>query len=180
METLTLDQLKYPVGKFSFNASADDKEVSQWISDIEKLPALLRNALIGLNDQQLDTPYRPDGWTLRQVVHHLADSHMNAYMRIKLALTEDKPAIKPYLEKAWAEMEDGKNLSPEVSLAILDALHARFVHMLKKINPSDYGRSVFHPESKREMSVKFLMNLYAWHGKHHTAHITSLRERNKW
>ena len=180
METLELEKLKYPVGKFSLNAAADEKEVKQWISDIEQLPALLRKAVNGLNDQQLDTPYRPDGWTVRQVVHHLADSHMNAYIRFKHALTEDKPAIKPYLEKLWAEMDDSKNLSAEVSLAIVDALHVRFVYMLKKITPVDHSKSVFHPESKREMSVKFLMNLYSWHGKHHTAHITSLRERNKW
>lgn len=180
METLTLDQLKYPIGKFSFNASADEKEIKQWISEIERLPSLLRNAVKGLNDSQLDTPYRPEGWTVRQVVHHLADSHMNAYTRFKLALTEDHPTIKPYDEKLWAEMDDAKNIPVEVSLAILDALHVRFVHMLKKITPADHSKSVFHPESKREMSVKFLMNLYAWHGKHHTAHIMELRQRNKW
>ena len=180
METLTLDQLKYPIGKFSFNASADEKEIKQWISEIERLPSLLRNAVKGLNDSQLDTPYRPEGWTVRQVVHHLADSHMNAYTRFKLALTEDHPTIKPYDEKLWAEMDDAKNIPVEASLAILDALHVRFVHMLKKITPADHSKSVFHPESKREMSVKFLMNLYAWHGKHHTAHITELRKRNNW
>ena len=180
METLTLDQLKYPIGKFSFNANADDKEVKQWISEIEKLPAQLRIAVKGLNDAQLDTPYRDGGWTLRQVVHHLADSHMNAYTRIKLALTEDHPTIKPYSEKLWAEMDDAKKLPVEVSIAILEPLHARWVQMLRKISGDQLSRSVFHPESKREMSVKFLMNLYAWHGKHHTAHVTELRKRSDW
>ena len=180
MEVLELEQLKYPVGKFSFNAAADEKEVKQWISDIEQLPALLRKAVNGLNDQQLDTPYRPDGWTVRQVVHHLADSHMNAYIRFKLALTEDKPAIKPYLEKLWAEMDDSLKLPIDISLSILDPLHTRMVYVLKQVSGGQFERLVFHPESKREMSVKFLLNLYSWHGKHHTAHITSLRERNKW
>ncbi len=180
METLTLDQLKYPTGKFSFNANADEKEIKQWIALMEEHPSQLRKAVKGLNDSQLDTPYRDGGWTVRQVVHHLADSHMNAYTRFKLALTEDHPTIKPYDEKLWAEMDDAKNLPVEISLSILDALHSRMVHMLKKISPSDYSKSVFHPESKREMSVKFLMNLYSWHGKHHAAQITFLRERSNW
>ena len=174
------DQLRYPIGKFSFNANADEKEIKQWITEIEQLPAQLRKAVKGLSDSQIDTPYRDGGWTVRQVVHHLADSHLNAYCRIKLALTEDHPTIKPYEEKLWAEMDDAKNLPVEVSLSILDALHSRWVYGLKKTSAADLNKSVFHPESKREMSVKFLMNLYSWHGKHHTAHIGSLRERMKW
>ena len=175
-----LDQLRYPIGKFSFNENADEKAVKQWIAAIEQHPSQLRSAVKGLNDTQLNTPYRDGGWTLRQVVHHLADSHLNAYCRVKLALTEDHPTIKPYEEKSWAEMDDAKNLPVEVSLSILEALHKRWAYMLNKIDSKDYEKSVFHPESKREMSVKFLINLYSWHGKHHTAHITSLRERKKW
>ena len=176
METLTLDQLKYPIGKFSFNANAEEKEIQQWILDIEQLPFLLREAVKGLSDPQLDTPYRDGGWTGRQVVHHLADSHMNAYIRIKLALTEEKPIIKPYEEKLWAEMDDAKNIPIDISLSILEPLHIRWVWMLKKISGSELDRTVFHPESKREMSVKFLIALYAWHGKHHTPHVTELKK----
>jgi hypothetical protein len=180
METISLDQLRYPVGKFAFNANADEKEIQKWISEIEKLPSQIRDAVKGLNDAQLNTAYRPDGWTVRQVVHHVADSHMNAYMRFKLALTENKPTIKPYEEKLWAEMEDSKDLSPEISLSLLDSLHTRWVYILKKLSAADLDKSVFHPESKREMSVKFLLALYAWHSKHHVAHITELRKRMKW
>jgi hypothetical protein len=180
MQTLTLDQFCYPVGKFAFKADADEKEIKQWISEIEQMPVHLKNAVKGLNDSQLNTPYRDGGWTVRQVVHHLADSHMNAYMRIKLALTENKPTIKPYLEKAWAEMDDSLDLPIELSISLLESLHARWVYMLKKILGNQFDRTVFHPESKREMSVKFLIALYAWHSRHHVAHITELRRRMKW
>lgn len=180
METLALDQLRYPIGKFSFNATADAKEISTCIAAIEQLPTQLKMAVKGLNDAQLNTPYRDGGWTVRQVVHHLADSHMNAYIRFKLALTEDNPTIKPYLEKLWAEMEDSTKLPIDVSIAILEPLHERMVHVLKAIKGPQLERTVYHPESKREMSVRFLIALYAWHGKHHVSHITSLRERNNW
>ena len=180
METISLDQLRYPIGKFSFNSTADEKEIKQWISEVEKLPSRIRNAVKGLNEEQLNTTYRDGGWTVKQVVHHLADSHINAYVRIKLALTENNPTIKPYEEKLWAEMDDAKNLPVEISLSLLDALHARCVYMLKKLSVDDFNKTIYHPESKREMSVKFLVSLYAWHGRHHCAHITFLRERNKW
>ena len=180
METLTLDQLRYPAGKFAFIADADAKEIRQWISEIETLAFNLKNAVKGLNDSQLNTPYRDGGWTVRQVVHHLADSHMNAYIRFKLALTEDNPTIKPYQEKLWAEMEDGKNLPIDISISILEPLHIRWVHVLKTIKGNEFDRTVFHPESKREMSVKFLISLYAWHSRHHVAHIRELRKRNSW
>ena len=180
METISLDQLRYPVGKFSFNTNADEEGILRWISEIEKLPAQLRNAVEGLNDTQLNTPYRDGGWTIRQVVHHLADSHMNAYIRIKLALTENNPTIKPYEENLWAEMDDAKNLPIEISLAILEPLHARWVYMLKKLSAEDFTKTVFHPESKRKMSVKFLIALYAWHSRHHCAHITELKKRMNW
>lgn len=180
METLALDQLRYPVGKFTFNATGGEQEIKRCIADIEQLPAQLRKAVNGLSEQQFDTPYRDGGWTVRQVVHHLADSHMNAFIRIKLALTEEHPSIKPYLEASWAELEDAKNLPAEISLSLLEPLHMRWVHMLKRITPADRERTVFHPESKRDMSVHFLIQLYSWHSRHHTAHITSLRKRKGW
>ncbi len=180
MTETELETLRYPIGKFSFNAEAGKKEIKQWIADIEELPSHLRKAVVGLNDKQLDTPYREGGWTVRQVVHHLADSHINAYIRIKFALTEEHPTIKPYKEEKWAELDDAKNLPVEVSLSLLESLHERWVYMLRKIAPVDYERTVFHPDSKRDMSIKFLMNLYSWHSKNHTAHITSLRKRMKW
>ena len=180
METISIDQLRYPTGKFSFNSTAGEKEVKQCIEAIEQHPSLLRKAVKGLNDAQLDTPYRDGGWTVRQVVHHLADSHMNAYTRFKLALTEEHPSIKPYDENAWANLDDAKHLSVEISLSLLEPLHIRWAHMLKRIQLADYSKTVFHPESKRDMSVLFLFQLYAWHGKHHTAHITSLRQRQGW
>jgi uncharacterized damage-inducible protein DinB len=180
MDTPELEKLRYPIGKFEFNSVAGNSEIKKWISDIEKLPPLLKKSLKGLDEKKLNTPYRQGGWTVKQVTHHLADSHINAYARIKLALTENQPTIKPYDETLWAELDDAKNLSIKVSLSLLDALHTRWVHTLKKLSDSDYERSVFHPGSKREMSIKFLIHLYSWHGKHHCAHITSLRKRNKW
>lgn len=180
MGNTSLDQLRYPIGKFVFNKDAGEKEIQQSISEIEKMPALLRNAVKGLNDAQLDTTYRDGGWTVRQVVHHLADSHLNAYIRFKLALTEDKPTIKPYLEKLWAEMDDSTKLPVEVSLSLLESLHERMTYILKNTSGDQSERSVYHPESKRDMSIKFLIGLYSWHGKHHTAHITELRKRTKW
>ena len=179
MEAAELEILRYPIGKFSFNANADEKEIAKKISEIEKLPSEISNAVKGLNDSQLDTTYRDGGWTVRQVVHHVADSHMNAFMRVKLALTENNPTIKPYDENSWAKLEDMK-LPVEVSLSIIAPVHVRFVHLLKKISHSDLSKTIFHPESKREMSIKFLIALYSWHGKHHTAHITELRKRMKW
>ena len=180
MQESDLEKLRYPIGKFEFHSAASSSEVKEWIKEIEQLPAVLKKSLKGLNEKQLNTPYREGGWTIRQVVHHIADSHMNAYIRFKLALTEDKPTIKPYLEKLWAEMDDSTNLPIEVSLSILEPLHVRMVYILKKIKGNEFDRTVYHPESKREMSIKFLMHLYSWHGNHHCAHITSLRKRNKW
>ena len=179
METTELEKLRYPTGKFSFNANADEQEIAKQISEIENLPSEISGAVKGLNDSQLDTTYRDGGWTVRQVVHHLADSHMNAFMRVKLALTENKPTIKPYDENEWAKLDDMK-LPVESSLSILYSLHVRWVYLLKKISLNDLNKTVYHPESKREMSVKFLIGLYSWHGKHHTAHITELRKRMKW
>ena len=140
----------------------------------------MRAAVKGLNDAQLATPYRPDGWTVRQVVHHVPDSHMNAYVRIKLALTEDVPTIKPYDEAKWAELPDGKSKLIEQSLALLDALHSRWVFLLRRLQPSDFKRTYHHPEWKTPMSLDDAIAMYAWHGRHHVGHITALREREKW
>jgi len=180
METILLDRLRYPIRKFSFSANADENKIRQWIADIENLPSQMRNAVKGLSETQLNTTYRDGGWTVKQVVHHVADSHINAYIRIKLALTEKKPTIKPYEEAEWAKLDDAKNLPVEISLSLLDALHARWVHALKKLSTDDFNKTVYHPESKKEMSVKYLVAMYAWHSSHHTAHITELRKRNKW
>jgi len=172
--------LRYPVGKFVRPKSLTPAERTSAIEAIAKTPAAMRAAVSGLTDAQLDTPYRPDGWSVRQVVHHVPDSHMNAYTRFKLALTEDVPTIKPYDEARWAELEDGKSKLVEHSLTLLDALHARWVFLLDRMKPSDFERKLNHPEWEAPLSLDAMLALYAWHGKHHVAHITSLRERSGW
>lgn len=180
MEDSQLEKLRYPIGRFTFNSAADEKEVKKWVRNIEKHPANLKKALKGLDEKKLNTPYRAGGWSVRQVVHHLADSHMNAFIRIKLALSENNPTIKPYPEAEWAEMDDAKKVPVKVSLTLLEALHHRWTVMNKKIKSADYGRTVFHPEKKREVTIKEFLELYSWHSMHHCAHITSLRKRMKW
>ena len=175
-----LEKLRYPIGKFSFINSYTPADVKKWIRDIEKCPAVLKKALKGLNEKKLNTPYRDGGWTVKQVVHHLADSHMNAYIRIKLALTANTPTINPYNESMWAEYDDAKKLSPSVSLSLIEALHHRWSIANKKIKPEELSKAVFHPEKKREVSIVEFLALYSWHCRHHCAHITSLRKRNKW
>lgn len=172
------DSLRYPIGKFSYDAAAGMKQINEWIADIERLPDQLVKAVIDLTEQQLNTPYREKGWTLRQVVHHLADSHLNALIRTKLLLTEDEPLIKPYDEKKWATLRDNE-LPAEVSLNILKGLHSRWVRILKFTGGEDWDRVLNHPENG-QMSLKRITALYAWHGKHHLAHITSLKERKNW
>ena len=149
------------------------------IIEIESAPANLRQAVKGLTDEQLDTPYRPEGWTVRQVVHHIPDSHINAYIRMKLALTEEEPTIGTYEEKDWAKLNDVFQTPVEVSLSLLESLHKRWIVLLKSLTEADCKRKLIHPESGQK-TVDWLIALYAWHGKHHTAHITSLRERMKW
>ncbi len=170
---------RFPIGKFSFPESVTPRERDQYIAEIAAAPAKLRAAVAGLTAQQLDTPYRDGGWTVRQVVHHVPESHMNAYIRFKLALTEDEPTIKPYEESAWAKLPDVADTPIETSLALLDALHDRWVRVLRGIDEAAWQRTFRHPEIG---IVRLDRNaaLYAWHGKHHTAHITSLRERMKW
>ena len=177
---MTAPDLRYPVGKFVRPNSLKPAERTIAIQAIAKTPAAMRAAVSGLTDAQLDTPYRPGGWSVRQVVHHVPDSHMNAYTRFKLALTEDVPTIKPYDEAKWAELEDGKSKLVEHSLTLLDALHARWVFLLERMKPSDFERKLNHPEWEAPLSLDAMLALYEWHGRHHVAHITSLRDRSGW
>ncbi|MGE5106966.1 MAG: YfiT family bacillithiol transferase [Sphingobacteriales bacterium] len=178
MSTETVD-LRYPIGNYE-SQPYSEKQKREWLNDLKYFPQLIENAVLNLNEGQLNTPYRSGGWTVHQLVHHVADSHMNAYMRFKLGLTEDNPTIKPYEEKLWAEMADTKNLPINISLTLLHALHARMYEIVSNISEKEFERTVVHPEHGRTMSLWFLLGMYAWHGKHHVAHITSLRERNNW
>ena len=170
---------RYPIGKFSFTGPTDETQRKQWIDDIAQAPGALRRAVKGLNPQQVETPYRDGGWTVRQVVHHVPESHMNAYIRFKLALTEDDPTIKPYMEDRWAKTEDVEATPLEVSMALLDSLHDRWVRLLRSLKPDDWQRSFRHPELGT-VSLERNLALYAWHGKHHVAHVTELRKRMGW
>jgi hypothetical protein len=174
-----MTDLRYPIGKFKFEGPTIPEQRDELLNQIEQTPNRLRAAVKGLSDQQLDTPYRPEGWTVRQVVHHVPDSHLNAYVRFKLALTEDEPTIKPYAEDRWARLADTQFTPVEVSLAMLDSLHDRWVRLLRSLQPEDWKRSFRHPELGL-VSLEKNLALYAWHGRHHVAHITSLRERNGW
>jgi uncharacterized damage-inducible protein DinB len=174
-----MPDLRYPVGKFERPASLSPEQRSAAIAAIAATPAKLRSAVRGLSDTQFDTPYRPGGWTVRQVVHHVPDSHSNAYTRFKLALTEDVPTIKPYDENAWAHLDDTRTTPIEISLTMVDALHDRWVRLLQSIPPGDFARKLNHPENGM-MNLDQLLALYAWHGDHHVGHITSLRSRNGW
>lgn len=177
---MELEKLKYPIGKFHFSDSATAQDITNWITDIETLPSKISVAVEGLSEEQLDTPYRPDGWTIRQVIHHLPDSHMNSYIRFKWTLTEDSPTIKAYDEVLWAEMEDGKSAPIAMSVQLLTALHARWTMMLKNLSESDLEKYFIHPETGKKLSLKLMVALYAWHSNHHLAHITSLKERMNW
>ncbi len=171
-------ELRYPIGKFQPSAPTEENR-KQFLAQIEETPTRLRAAVAGLSREQLDTPYRDGGWTVQQVVHHLADSHMNAYTRFKLALTEDEPTIKPYNETRWAELSDSRTTPAETSLALMDALHERWVNLLRGMSPADFSRKMKHPE-RGPMSLDDTLALYAWHGRHHVAHITGLRGRSGW
>jgi len=166
---------RYPIGTFTYSRPRR----AEWLDDIEQLPSKMRAAVEGLNDAQLDTPYRDGGWTVRQVVHHTADSHVNSYARFRLALTEDEPVIKPYEEQLWAELADAKSDPAEISLALLEALHTRWVRMLRSLEESQWRRAFIHPVGGRT-TLDFALGLYSWHGRHHTAHITELRRRMGW
>ena len=174
-----MDDLRYPVGKLSFDNDVTPGKRTAWIRQIAETPAAMRAAVRGLTEAQLDAPYRPDGWTVRQVVHHVPDSHMNAFVRFKLALTEDNPTIKPYNEAEWAKLADVRLTPADISLDILDALHRRWVLLLDSMQPEDFSRPLMHPENG-PMTLDRLLQMYAWHGRHHVAHITSLRQRENW
>jgi DinB superfamily len=171
--------LRYPVGKYRPPKQITAAERAEWLRELEELPANLKRAVAGLDDRQLDTPYRAGGWTIRQVVHHLPDSHLNSYSRFRFALTEDAPAIKSYDEAAWAELADAKTAPIEISLALLTALHARWITLLRSLGEADLKRTIRHPEWG-EINLEWMLGLYAWHSRHHVAHITSLREREGW
>ncbi len=174
------DDLRYPIGKFSYDGTMTDARRAECVARIAATPAGIRAAVAGLDDGQLDTPYRPGGWTVRQVVHHVPDSHLNAYTRTRLALTEDSPTIKPYEEARWAELPDARSLPVEISLRLLEALHARWVPLLQRLGPTDGARQFHHPEQGRRITIDEVIAMYAWHGEHHTAHVTRLRERMGW
>jgi len=174
------NDLKYPIGKFAFEGNVESARRRSWIEEIEALPYRLADALDGLSEEQLDTPYRPEGWTVRQVAHHLADSHMNSFIRFKLALTEDHPTIRPYEEAEWAKLPDSAKASPELSLALLNVLHERWGYMLREMSDEDYARTYYHPARGETTRLDYAVGMYAWHGRHHVAHITSLRNREGW
>ena len=176
---MTIDELKYPTGKWIKVPDLDAAGRAERIDLIAGAPAALRTAVAGLTDDQLDTPYREGGWPPRKMVHHLADAHMNAFIRVKLGLLEDNPTIKPYNDTTWAETTDCSQAPVTLSLSIIDGLHARWAQLLRSLDAAAFNRTVQHPD-RGPMSVGDLMQLYAWHGRHHTAQITRLRERNGW
>jgi uncharacterized damage-inducible protein DinB len=173
------DDLRYPIGKFAYEGPMTPERARECLTAIAETPARLRAAVAGLTDEQLDTPYRPGGWTVRQVVHHVPDSHLNSYMRFRLALTEEQPAIKGYDEAAWAKLPDARSAPVELSLALLDSLHRRWVVLLESLSPEQWKRTFQHSELGL-VSLERNLALYAWHGRHHVAHITGLRERMGW
>jgi uncharacterized damage-inducible protein DinB len=170
---------RYPIGKYTPPQDVTQVLRQQAISAIADAPAKLRAALAGLSEEQLNTPYREGGWTVRQLAHHVPDSHLNAYVRFRLALTEQEPTIKPYEEARWAELEDAKFAPTDVSLALLDSLHERWVRLLRSLGPEDFARTFRHPDHGVR-TVDWLLFLYAWHGRHHTAHVTELRKQKGW
>lgn len=171
--------LRYPIGQFEPKPFSE-KLLREWLTEIQILPQLLEQAINNLDKAQLDTPYREGGWTVQQVVHHVADSHINAYCRFKLGLTENNPTIKPYEEQLWAELSDTRDLPVNISITLLYALHARWYEVLHNMSHDDLNRTIYHPGSQKTISLWNLLGSYAWHGQHHTAHITTLRERMGW
>ncbi|MBA3680819.1 MAG: putative metal-dependent hydrolase [Bacteroidetes bacterium] len=175
-----MEELKYPVGHYQKPKTFTKEVLTEALSVIEQFPKKIKKEVESLSDEQLDTPYRPDGWTIRQVVHHCADSHMNAFIRIKLALTENTPTIKPYAEALWAELSDTKKLPIQSSLSIIEGVHFRWTTLLKNMNASDFDRGFIHPEKGKELSLHESTGMYAWHCNHHLAHITALKKRKGW
>ncbi|MFC0298057.1 YfiT family bacillithiol transferase [Geobacillus jurassicus] len=176
----TVDPVRYPIGTFQAPERFCAKEAQEWIAAIRELPSALRAAVAGLNDEQLNTPYRDGGWTVAQVVHHLADASMNAFLRTKWGVTEDCPTVKPFAEGEWAKTADARSLPIEPSLSLLDGLHARWAALLESMTEADFHRMVCPEGASKAMPLYVLTALYTWHGKHHTAQITSLRKRKGW
>ena len=174
-----MEDLKYPVGRVPRPDAFTADERQAAIDSLAAAPAKFRAAVAGLSDAQLDTPYRAGGWTVRQVVHHVPDSHVNALIRLKLALTEDNPTIKPYDQEAWSRLEDARSTPIETSLMLLDAIHDRWLRVLRAMSPSDFARTLYHPENG-SMNLDQLLAMYEWHGRHHTAHVANLRARSGW
>lgn len=173
-----IEDLRFPLGKFDKSIAITPELRKEFVQTIRQLPENLEKAVSDLSDEQLETPYRPEGWTVRQTVHHIADSHLNAYTRFKLALTEDAPTIRPYAEDRWAELADSK-MPIDVSLKIVEGIHARWTNLLKSMSEDDFQKRLNHPESG-SWTLEKMLALYEWHSRHHTAHITNLRERNNW
>ena len=174
-----MEDLKYPIGKFTVSEPISREQVTQWIQVLEGFPKRLEALTTLLTDDQVDTPYRPGGWTIRQVVHHLADSHYNSYIRFKWALTEDSPLIKAYFEDRWAQLDDYQ-APVELSLNALNSLHTKWAYLLKRLTDKDLKRVFIHPESKEKISLEKNIGIYAWHSKHHYAHIENLLRRKNW
>lgn len=175
-----LEQLKYPIGQFDCPNEITRTHINNWIDGLEQFPQKLKTLVTTLTDEQLDTPYRPDGWTVRQVVHHVSDSHNHSYIRFKWALTEDKPVIKYYLEQFWAELPDAKFAPIKMSLDHLSAVHFKLVYLLKSLNEDDLSKSFIHPEYNEEVMLKMNIGIYAWHSNHHYAHIENLLKNRGW
>ena len=177
MTTTEFEQLKYPIGKFDCPNNITQEQINSWISILEHFPNRLKKLVQDLSDSQLDTPYRPEGWTIRQVVHHLSDSHHNSYTRFKWALTEDKPVIKAYYEQLWAELFDTKTAPIEMSISHLKAVHSKLVYLVKGIHVSSLDKAFIHPEGNETVTLKENLGIYAWHSNHHYAHIENLLKR---
>lgn len=175
-----LEKLKYPIGKFDCPINITKQHLESWISILEHFPERLEKLVTNLSDEQLNTPYRPEGWTVKQVVHHLSDSHHHSYTRFKWALTEDKPLIKAYYENRWAELFDAKTAPIKISIFHLKAIHFKLVYLLKGLSDGDLNKSFIHPETKSEFGLKKSIGMYAWHSSHHYAHIENLMKSNNW
>ena len=180
MDNLLLDQLRYPIGKFIAPELYSRNYLAEKIAEISSFPERLKKEVIQLTEEQLDTPYRKDGWTVRQVIHHCADSHINCFIRIKWALTEDKPIIKFYHEDRWAEMHDNVTMPIQPTLSFLEGLHYRLAYLMKSLNEDDLEKIFIHPEHNSEFRIKEIIGTYAWHGNHHLAHITELKKKKGW
>lgn len=174
-----MEELRYPIGRYEESPEVSPRDVAKWIDEIEALPTDLQTAVFDLTDDQLDTPYRDGGWTVRQLIHHIADSHLNAYTRFKLGLTEDTPTIKPYDQDDWAMLPDSK-MTIGVSLKMLESIHKRWVAVLKSMDGDQLNREIYHPEHQTNIVLKSMIGNYAWHGKHHLAHITNLKKQKNW